>query len=167
MKKKSTRIVFIVISFTFFLGSLMLLIGVNSFGVQSKDNTTEVSATIKDIHIINTDEEIYINIISNEYNCIFNVNTIISKSINVDRINDLKIGDTIYFRINDFFLDKLNEKSVINIVALRASFNLFSLSEYNLFIQETFLSVKIALLILVILFGTTGTVLCLQMKNKS
>lgn len=131
MKKKKITIFILIVSLLFFFGTIGNIIIINTINKLSEKNTTEFTATITKVVTKGTGNDEYGIIYTQEYDDklnVYNINEITNKK----DFTELQSGQTVYFRIENVWLEKFNEINFIHIVSLRTSEKeIFSLSNYN------------------------------------
>lgn len=137
MINKKMRILLVILCLVFSFGATGVWIFMNSIDKQTEENTTEFATTISKVEIIDTVENGYIEIYTNEYNYTLHISSNVSKNIDMNAVSDLQKNQTIFFRVENKMLDFLEEIDFCNIVSLRTSeHEIFSVSNYNEYIQN-------------------------------
>lgn len=168
MIKKSVLYICSILTFMFLFGIVGLLLILSSTDRQTQENTTECVASIKDVEISVTERDLFLNMLCNEYSCYLNISTVVSDNIDINNIYALQTGDTIYFRVNNHSLDKLETTATVNVVSLRTDKQqLFSLSNYNDFMHSHVLYAKFALVFVVVVLSIIIVVLIVKLRRKT
>lgn len=129
----------------FFLGLIGVLITMNSIDKKTEKNTTEFVATITKVDVANTGKDMYVEIGTKEYESLLHISTSISERIDMDNINSLQKGQTIFFRIEDNMVEQFGKVYFCNIVSLRTTeTEIISLGSYNTYIHEAAFPARIA-----------------------
>lgn len=135
----------------FLFGAVGLLISIRSEDNKTTENTTVYDATVAEIDCLEAEDNYEIVIHTEEYETDLRIPDSICADINIATINDIKNGDTIFFRIENYKVSELNQVGFFNIVSLRTdNQDIFSLSDYNRSIHYSVHSERIAGTVLVI-----------------
>ncbi len=168
MKKSSIKVFILIISIVFFIGSIGLLIIMSQAYKQSEDTTTYYSATVSYINVTDTGESTYAEIYTEEYETVLEILPNICKNINMDDVKNLKIGQRIFFRIQNIKSNQMNEVFFVDIVSLRTeSKDIFSLDEYNSYTKNSIYHPRIAAVIMAMFFLTIALNCFLSIKRKT
>ena len=136
-KKKRTLLVLCI--------SILYAIGVlGGVYVSRKDmhltekNTIEYTAKVVDIKTWIASEDVYIGIVTEEYDAALTVALAISNQKGQNFLSDISAGEIITFRIQERMKDSLESKHMAIAVALRtAEHNYYSLETYNEIMQAS------------------------------
>ena len=129
----------------FFLGLIGVLITMNSIDKKTEKNTTEFVATITKVDVTNTGKDVYIEIGTKEYESLLYISTSISERIDMDKINNLQKGQTIFFRIEDNMIEQFGKVYFCNIVSLKTSeTEIISLNSYNTYFHDAAFPARVA-----------------------
>lgn len=147
--------------FVFILSSLLFFVCIAVFTVPSifvrpsEGNTTELSATIKEVEIKDTSGSEHGSIFTEEYD--FELLIKFKAAIDTNDFINLQKGQKVWFRVEHIWLDQLEETPFIYTVSIRTEEKeIISLSSYNEFLDhEIFLiratGVLLGLILLVII----------------
>jgi hypothetical protein len=121
---------------------------------KTETNTTELMGTIAKVENIDTGESLYIEIYTTEYKCALYISSRVSKAIDKDDINDLKKGQTIFFRVENNNLEDFDTRNFSNIVSLKTTEKeILSLSSYNEYAQNAAFPARITCIVIAFIFG--------------
>lgn len=152
--KRSKYIVVLVVSCVFFFSICANLVTVIVYGNITLNNTTEFSATVKNVLVRGSGDNESIIIVTEEYGDKLNVfqpYNFAEKEVFLS----IEEGEKITFRIEDSWLESFEEQPFINIVQLRTETSeIFSLVNYANYTESEFnYSVAGAKLICIAFFG--------------
>lgn len=135
-KKKGTIIAFC-LSILYAIGVLGGLYFSQKDMQLTDENTIEYSATVIEIKTWTASDDVYIEIITEEYGTALTVALAVSNRNGQDFLSDISVGDIITFRIQDRMEESLESKHMAIAVALRtARREYYSLETYNEITQE-------------------------------
>ncbi len=138
MKRLNIKLVMLVISIIFSIGSIELIIMMCQSYKQTEDTTKSYSATVKSVSIKGTGEDVSAEIYTEEYDTALYILSHISRNINMNEVRALKSGQRIVFSIQNIKADQMNEVSFIDLTSLKTeSKDIFSLEDYNSYIKST------------------------------
>lgn len=143
------RIVILIVVVLFYIGSFGLIYLVFMSDRQNESNTTSYTATVSSVDIINDQSSlIYIK----EYENALLVMDVIMENIDVSELECLNSGQQIYFRIENYEVDYVNEVEFVEIVSLSTDEkDIFTLDDYNSYMSRAALPAKIASIVFNIL----------------
>ena len=118
MKRKKTTVVFLILSLIVFFGCLANIIVVNAIEIPSEENTTEFSATVKSVEMIEEGAYESWGIYLEEYYGPLTVSTR-RGVIDMDDLNSMKPGQIVFFRIENVWLKNFEEQPFHTVVSLR------------------------------------------------
>ena len=102
----------------------------------TEESTIEYSATVVEIKTWTASDDVYIEIITEEYGTALTVALAVSNQNGQDFLSDIFVGDTITFRIQERMKESLESKHMAIAVALRtARREYYSLEVYNEIMQ--------------------------------
>jgi hypothetical protein len=144
MKRKKLIVFVLSFSFVLFFGMLGNVIIMNTKEKSSEVNTTEFTATIKSIEIDGEGTNEYCIIFSEEYgNKLSTYN--IRKISEISDFNRLESGQTVFFRVENIWLNQFEEMTFIPIVSIRTGEKeIVSLNNYNEYMDDLRLAPTIA-----------------------
>lgn len=141
------------VSFFCFVVTLGLIISISKIDKQTNETTTIYKATINDVFITDTGNNLFVEICTKEYDTSLKISTNISKNIKIDDITDLKEGQTIFFQIENIKVKQMNKVEFINITSLKTDTKeIFSLEEYNMYINNSAYPTRIVGIVMALLF---------------
>lgn len=153
MNRSNIKFIILIISIVFFIGTIGLITFMYQIDKQTEDTTTYYSATITTTRIINTGENVSAEIYTKEYSTSLYITTTISKNIDMNDIRELKKGQKIFFRIENIKSAQMNKVDFIDIVSLNTDAkDIFSLDEYNRYMNSFAYPTRIAGVVLALLF---------------
>lgn len=130
MRNKKYFIAFIICLVIFF-ETIALMVYMNFYSKQTKDNTTEFSATIDYITTSNTSDK-YADIYTNEYPFSLHITSNVLKKLNIDELCSLPKGTNIFFRIENESTKIMYQSQFCPIISLKINdTDMFSLDDYN------------------------------------
>ena len=135
---RNKYIVILVVSCVFFFGICANLVTIIVYGNITLNNTTEFTATVKNVLVRGSGDNESIIIVTEEYGDKLNV---FQPYDFADREDYLSIeeGEKITFRIEDAWLESFEEQPFINIVQLRTETReIFSLVNYATYTESEF-----------------------------
>ena len=146
MQKKTNRLFFLlIVCIVFFAGTIGLIYNVYRASKQSEQNTVLYTATVNTIQITDLGKEVYVKVYLVEYSNALIVATDVTKNIDLTKIENLNSGTKIYFRIESAKQDFINHVEFIDIVSLSTEQEvIFSLEDYNRYMEEGARPVKLA-----------------------
>ena len=132
MNSRRVKIVIMIVSLLFFVILTGVLVSMYEIDKQTEDTTTLYIATIKNIHIAGTMENTYAEIFTNEYDSALRVSTNIASKIDIDSVKELNKGQMIFFRIENFKVEQMDQVEFLDIVSLSTNVKeIYNLDEYN------------------------------------
>ena len=144
---------FLVISIIFFVGFLVIFLAVISDYKQSNETTTLYTATVSRVDIADTGTQLFVNIYTNEFDNYFSISSNITKNISIDSIEEIKNGQKIYFRIKNTIVKDIDKVIFLPINSLSTETkNIFSLEDYNKYLQKESYPARIVCIIMAIIF---------------
>ena len=153
---RKVLLIILVCSVFFFLVTIGIFISMFQIDKQTEDITIEYSATVRRIHINNSVKNKWVQIETEEYDSSLYISVNISKNIDIRKIESLKQGEKIFFRIVDTEAEQLNSVDFVDIVSLKTETNdIFTLEDYNHFMRVSarparIADITVALLLLVV-----------------
>ena len=133
------------LSLLVFIGAVFLLILVNNFEKLSEHNTTEYTATVTNIEMKGSGTGEYGKIYTEEYGELYIY--YIRNIVDMDDFNNLQAGQTVFFRIENIWLEKMD---FIKIVSLKtAEKEMFSLSSYAEYMEHQYFRASIPGIIII------------------
>lgn len=164
--KKKKLIVIMILCQIFFLGMIGNLIVMHFIDKKTEENTTEFEATISEVDIKNEGEDISIKIDTEEYGSLLYISPSISEKIDMNSINNLPKGQTIFFRIEDHMIEQFGEVYFCNIVSLRTTeTEIISLTSYNTYIHDAAFPTRVAVGVLAGVF-LSAFIYCIYRLKK-
>ena len=140
MKKKGFTIFALIGSLFFFFGMMLSLRGFLTIEGFSYANTTEFMATVTKVKVGEEDNKEFATILTKEYSSelhFTNIRKIVDKNDNINLQNSLQKGQEIFFRIDNKWLEALNDDSFVGIISLRtAEEEILTLSEYDEYMKN-------------------------------
>ena len=114
------------------------------------ENTIQYTATVTEINTWTASEDVYIEIVTEEYGSALTVALAVSNQNGHDFLSDVSVGDVITFRIQERMKESLESKHMAIAVALNtAQREYYSLETYNELLKEDSI-------------GSTLTAICLS-----
>ncbi len=153
---RKVLLIILVCSVFFFLVTIGIFISMFQIDKQTEDITIEYSATVRRIHINNSVKNKWVQIETEEYDSSLYISVNISKNIDIRKIESLKQGEKIFFRIVDTKAEQLNSVDFVDTVSLKTETNdIFTLEDYNHFMRVSarparIADITVALLLLVV-----------------
>lgn len=168
MNKLNTKKVIMIISMFLFIVTSGLIITMSKIDKQTEMTTTLYTAKVSRIEIIGTDENMYCEIHTQEYDTTLHISTNIIKNVNEDFLKTIKEGQMISFRIENAKVEQMNKVRFINIVSLKTDTReVFSLEDYNRYINKALLPTRITGVIFLLIFLTTSVCSYIRVRKKS
>lgn len=134
-KKKGTILVFC-ISILYAIGVLGGVCFSQKDMHLTEENTIEYTAKVVDIKTWIASEDVYIGIVTEEYDAALTVALAVSNQKGKNFLSDISVGEIITFRIQERMKDSLESKHMAIAVALRtAQHDYYSLETYNEIMQ--------------------------------
>ena len=121
MKKSKIKIVIMIVSLLFFVATIGLMISMSKIDKQTEDTTAFYTATVIDVDVTNTGENVFAEIHTKEYNTSLYISTNIGKNIRMDDVSYLKNGQTIFFGIENIKVQQMNKVEFVNITSFKDS----------------------------------------------
>lgn len=151
--KRKLLIFFSILFLFFFFGMISLIIMMNNSEKPSEKNTTEFTATVIYVEMGGTGAEKYGVIYTEEYSStklnIFNIKRI----GDTNDLQNLQTGQTVFFRINNVWLDQFEEMEFVDIISLRTEEKeIFSLSNYEEYISQQRFAATIVGIVVTLIF---------------
>ena len=153
---RKVLLIILVCSVFFFLVTIGIFISMFQIDKKTEDITIEYSATVRRIHINNSVKNKWVQIETEEYDSSLYISVNISKNIDIRKIESLKQGEKIFFRIVDTKAEQLNSVDFVDTVSLKTETNdIFTLEDYNHFMRVSarparIADITVALLLLVV-----------------
>lgn len=152
MKNSKIDVAVMLFSLLFFLGSIGIIFFMNKADKFTEEKIIEQRATLKDIEISNSNK-VFAEIYTREYENSFLISTIVCGKINLNDLRSLKKGDTLFVGIKKENEKLANQVEFIDIVSLRTeSQSIFSLDDYNKYMNESARPTRIASVVLASIF---------------
>lgn len=152
-------------SLLFFIGSVAGLVVANTVEKLSDRNTTQFMATVKNVEIEGSGDDEYGRIHTEEYGdklIILNIREI----IDMNDYNSLHGGQTVFFRIENIWVDLFKEMSFIHIVSLKTSEKeVVSLNNYNEYLDNQHFLITITSIVLGTFFLLVSVYCILPLKG--
>ena len=165
-RKRCLYFVLVVLLFLFF-GAIGLLVAVSNVDNQTENTTTLYAATVEKIMITDTGKHIGVEIQTREYDTALFVTANICKYIGTERLEDLEYGQTIAFRVENIKAEQIGKVAFVDIVSLKMDTkDIFTLKQYNAFMQKAAYPAQIASVILAALFLCIFLLLCKNVYKK-
>ena len=151
---KKINIILLIFCFLFFFGMIGIFFNNILIAKKNTENTTEYTATVKNVYFSTNKTKTTIEIYINEYSTILYISENLCTNSTVLALKTINAGDTIYFRIDNNITQIFdNHISFCNIISLKTiENNIISLSDYNSLMQKSTLPAKIASLSLAFCF---------------
>lgn len=125
-------------SFVFFIGLIGLLLITRNIDQQTEKTTTLYTATVTGVEVTKIGNDISAEISVKEYSNNLLISESICKKINIDDVQHLETGQIIYFRIENFMVQHLNNAAFVNIASLKTDAkDIFSLADYNQYVHAS------------------------------
>ena len=138
MKRAKYQFIIMIVSFVFFIGSTCLLIFTRNIDQQTEETTTLYAATVTGVEVTKIGNDISAEISVKEYSNNLLISESICKKINIDDVQHLETGQIIYFRIENFMAQHLNNAAFVNIASLKTDAkDIFSLADYNQYVHDS------------------------------
>lgn len=167
MKKSKIKIVIMIVSLLFFVATIGLMISMSKIDKQTEDTTAFYTATVIDVDVTNTGENVFAEIHTKEYNTSLYISTNIGKNIRMDDVSYLKNGQTIFFGIENIKVQQMNKVEFVNITSLKTDTkDILSLEEYNKCIHNSVYPARIASIVMASLFLSISLFCCLKIKKN-
>ncbi len=167
MKKLKIKIVIMIVSLLFFVATIGLIVSMSKIDKQTEDTTTFYTATVIDVEVTDTGENIFAEIHTKEYNTSLHISTNISKKIRMDDVKNLSNGQTIFFGIENIKVQQMNKVEFVNITSLKTDTkDILSLEEYNRCIYNSAYPARIASIIMASLLFFISLFCYLKIKRK-
>jgi hypothetical protein len=144
MKNRKVLIVIIAMSLICFIGISGNLIIMTDFDKNTDENTVMFSATVSEITINDTGEQINAEIMTNEYSTALWISGTVCENINIDDIRDINKNQAIRFRMAESKANQIDYADFLDIISLETESKvLFSLEDSNEFFYKTALPARI------------------------
>lgn len=158
--KNKIQIIGMIVFLIFFTGMIGILIAMEKIDRQTELTTTSLTATVENVDVNDTGENIYVEIQTKEYKTALFLPTIISKNINMVDVKNLKEGQEIEFSIEKSYADQMENVEFISITSLKTDTkDIFSLEEYNRLLHASALPARISCIVMAAVF-LCGSVVC-------
>jgi uncharacterized membrane protein YeiB len=167
MKRKKLTVVSLVFSLIFFIGAVTGLIVASTTEKISEKNTTEFTATVTSIKTEGSGTGQFGKIYTEEYGDKLNI-FYIKKIVDVDDFSDIQAGQTVFFRIENVWLEQFEEMDFVTIVSLKtAEKEILSLSSYAEYMEHQYFRIRITCIIFIpiLLLSSIYCVLLLKGVN--
>ena len=131
------------------------------------NNTAAYSATIEQIRLADTGENIYAAIQTEEYAAALQISTNVSKHLDKGKLTKLQSGQTVQFWIERAKVDYLQDEGIVDIVSLQTETDvIFSLQDYNEFIRDAAMPGRVLSAVLALVFLVLSVWCIWTMKAK-
>lgn len=145
MRVKNTNKIAVIIFSLIFVVSTGLLISMGGIDRQSEDNTVLFTATVKNTEIMDTGENISVEINTKEFKAGLYLQQSICNEMGVEDIEALKIGEKISFRVEKAKAEQLDKAEFVNIAALKTEMKvILSLEDYNGYMRDAAYPARVA-----------------------
>lgn len=164
---RKVLLIILVCSVFFFLVTIGIFISMFQIDKQTEDITIEYSATVRRIHINNSVKNKWVQIETEEYDSSLYISVNISKNIDIRKIESLKQGEKIFFRIVDTKAEQLNSVDFVDIVSLKTETNdIFTLEDYNHFMRVSARLARIANIIVALILLVVSVLCFVLIKHR-
>ena len=151
MKRKNLAVVALIFSLLFFFGMLGNVIIMNTRN-PSEANTTQFTATVRGVEIDGEGIHEHCIIHSEEYGGKLSTYNIRGISDTTD-FNSLKNGQFVFFRVENIWLDQIEEMRFFPIISIRTEEEeIVSLSDYNEYMDDLRFAPTIAGIVVALIF---------------
>ena len=117
--------------------SLILVVSTRLLISMGEDNTVLFTATVKSTVIMDTGENISVEINTEEFKAGLYLQQSICNEMGVENIEALKIGEKISFRVEKAKAEQLDKAEFVNIAALKTEMKvILSLEDYNDYMRD-------------------------------
>ena len=148
-KPKIIVIIFILL----FVATVGVIISMSDIDKQTEEETTFYTATVMNVDVADTGKNIFVKIRTQEFQTYLYISTNIGKSISIEEVRNLKNGQTIFFGIENKYVQQMNKVEFVSITSLKTETkDIFSLEEYNKYIKNSAYPVRIASIVAALLF---------------
>ena len=166
MKRFNTKKFFVFLFMLFFVGMVGIFIVMNGEDKHTDKTTTLYTATVRKVQIDDKGDKISAEIYMNEYVSCFMIGSSIMENIEIADIQDLKIGETIFFRLENKNAIQLDEAWVWLITSLSTNDReVFSLSDYNKYMSEAMIGPRIMCIVMAVVFLSISLMLYSKIRK--
>lgn len=152
MKSFKLTMIVLIVSSVLLFGLICIFISMNTIANLTEQTTVELVGTLTKVKVVDTGNNIYIEIHTEEYDDKLYISTNIAKQININEFNNLQEGQLVFFRVKDS-ASQLEENELINVLALKTSdVVFFSINDYNEYIRQATFPARIMCLLLMVIF---------------
>ena len=131
MKINWKVIIIILLCIPAYICTFGLIVMINDDDKKSETNTDEFEATLTKVNVIESEGEIEVSIITDEFNALLTVDCPVTENV-ANHFRALKAGKTVYFRIDDVWSEQIDDIQFVSIVALQTdNRDILTLSDYN------------------------------------
>lgn len=154
--KRKVVVVFLIICL---FGSIGILFTIEELCNMKEDDVLLFSVTVRDIQYSGHEKERNVTIYTEEFNNRFMVFSIVPKELIEKVFQSIHIGDSIKIQITGDDAEILNSDAFIDIVSLeKDDIVIYSLMDYNLYMQKAFVKPRIACIVWIIFLVITSTI---------
>lgn len=144
MKESNGRTITMFICLLLFLVMVGLLIFVSKVDQQTQKTTTSYTASVSSVQITQTGKNSTAEIYTNEYTTSLHISSAIYQNINTDDLKNLQCGQTIFFSIENGYVQQMNKVDFLPITSLKTDTNdILSLEKYNQCMHEAAVPARI------------------------
>jgi len=166
-KKTTIKVLALILSIVVIFAMMAVLIFYNKADKLTESNTTLCSATVVGWQTtrVNNGDIIKIVLQTEEYEAYFVITEYIAKNINTDFVEDLT-EQSISFRIQNNMTDRVDQGKSIDMVSLESETEeIFSLEDYNKYIHDSLNPLRIACVVIAVLFLAVAVFCAVSMRN--